>query len=110
MAQRSKLPKRIHVKDLTPVIIIWEDASVDPDFDGTPENLPSCLVENHTIGFLLRKNKKEVVLVRDINPADNTIRWPYGIPRKGIKAIVPLEPNYLNDGSQVVPLKGDTPV
>lgn len=80
---------RVRVADLPPVIVEWEDAALD-DYDGPPEGFNSSTVVNRTVGFMLRKNRKEVVLVRDVTPAENTIRWPYGIPRRLVKRIIEL--------------------
>lgn len=86
---RSRTSARSHLRsrteDLPRVEILWEDAAVDPCFDGKLEDLTSGTVLNRTIGYLAREDKHEVRLVRDITDADNTVRWPYSIPKRLIR-------------------------
>lgn len=85
--------KRVPVaraSDLRPVVVEWVDAALDPDYDGPPDGVRPGTVVNRTIGFLLRQNRSEIVVVRDVSPEENTVRWPYAIPRKMVRAIVPL--------------------
>ncbi len=87
----AKAQKHSKVSQLPRVEIEWEDACREMDFDGDPELLTDagvCL--NRTIGYLLRLNKREVRLATDATDADNTVRWPYAIPRKMVKKITYL--------------------
>jgi hypothetical protein len=62
-------------------------------FDGHLNDLPAsgtCL--NRTIGYLTSMNRREIRLVRDVTDADNTVRWPYAIPRRLVRSITYLEP------------------
>jgi hypothetical protein len=87
------------VSDLIPVIIIWQDAAVDPNYDGHLEGVPTVsTVVNKTIGWITKKNKQEIVTVRDITEADNTVRWPYGIPTKMVLEIIELIPKEKENG------------
>lgn len=76
--------------ELKPVVVEWIDAALDPDYDGPPDGVMPGTVVNRTIGFLLRSNRTEVVVVRDVSPHENTVRWPYAIPRKMVKSVVYL--------------------
>lgn len=82
------------VERLPVVIVEWTDAARDPSFDGHPEDVPNGTVINHTVGFLLRENKQEVVVVADCTIMERTVRWPYGIPRKMIRKIVRLDEDW----------------
>jgi len=88
-----RLKRLPNVKDLPRVEIIWEDAAVDPEYDGKIESLPLAIsVVNRTIGYLVKLTKKEAITVRDATDVENTVRWPYGIPRKLIQDIIYLTP------------------
>ena len=94
MSERKPARRRItspRANDLPGVVVVWEDAALGFD-DDQPENIKGGLVINHTIGWLLRKTKKEVVIVIDCTPApdENTVRWPYTIPRQWIRHIIEL--------------------
>ncbi len=73
-----------HAKSLPLVVVIWEDAALG-DSDAAPEHIGSGTVINHTAGWLLRRTKKEIQLVIDATPDENTVRWPYCIPTKLLK-------------------------
>ena len=86
--------RRIHsprANELEAVVVIWKDAALGFD-DDKPENIKGGLVINHTIGWLLRKTRNEVILVIDCtpDPTENTVRWPYTIPRQWVLNIIPL--------------------
>lgn len=74
---------------MTPVLVLWEDATKDIEFDGSPEDAGAtemCL----EIGFLLRRTKKIVVLASEKSLDNTSVRWIMTIPTKMVKSITPL--------------------
>jgi len=79
------------VTDLPCVVVEWRDASIDSEYDGKIANLPqSGVCVNRTIGFLIEITAREVLLVRDVADEDDTVRWPYRIPRVLVTKIIYL--------------------
>lgn len=73
------------------MIVSWEDAQHDSDFSGKPEEAGETSL-CHTIGFLVKKTKKIVVLAMDIDPKENTIRFILTVPAKLVQNITYLGP------------------
>lgn len=72
-------------------MVTWEDAKLDTEFDGAPEDAPSTIILQ-CCGFLARKNRKEVVIAMDYDPASRAVRFTFAIPAKMVRKIVELEP------------------
>ena len=85
--RRKRLPAA-HAKDLELVLVFWEDANLGSD-DGPPDtvNRAAGSVLNVSAGFLMPGNRRDLVLCIDVSPHENTVRWPYTIPRKLVKEI-----------------------
>lgn len=85
--KRKRLPTQ-HAKDLELVLVFWEDANLGSD-DGSPDAVSRGAAEvlNVSAGFLLKEDRKNVVLVIDASPHENTVRWPYTIPRRLVRSI-----------------------
>jgi hypothetical protein len=47
----------------------------------------------HVVGYLVRKTRKEVVIVHEICLEDNTVRWIHTIPRGMVREIQELAVN-----------------
>jgi len=75
--------------DLSPVIVVWEDAVKDIDFDGDPETAGATIILMD-IGFLVQKNKKMVVLAGEKTEDGTSVRWTMSIPAKMVRQIIPL--------------------
>lgn len=77
------------------VEVIWVDAALDSTHTGDLEDPASALkfggrLECSDVGYLIRKDRKEVVLAVGICRADNTYRHSNTIPRGWIKKITSL--------------------
>lgn len=81
------------VLDFPPVEVVWTDASIDIMAEASLDDLSNFggLATMHTIGRLIRKTRKEVVLATDVCPTDNDIRQSYTIPRGWIRSIIYLQ-------------------
>lgn len=91
MTEARPLRRRIptpHARDLEVVLVEWSDANLGSD-DGPPESISrnATEVQNVTVGYLLRQDRKHVVLVIDVSPAEGTVRWPYTIPKRMVTSI-----------------------
>lgn len=90
---RERIHPPAEVKDLPRLEVLWEDAALDTTYDGHLLDLPPTgLVLNRTIGFLAKETSKEITLVRDATDSDNTVRWPYSIPKRLIRKRITLVP------------------
>lgn len=63
------------------VAVIWDDANVDMDYDGPADEAHGELVRNHTAGWLLKVTTKNIIVVTDATPTDDSVRWVYTIPK-----------------------------
>lgn len=110
MTESEPKPKRTRVRKPVPhagelelVMVAWIDAAFG-DYDGSPKGYDkNGLCNNVSAGFLLRQNKRELVLMIDVEPNDDTVRWPYTIPTS-------LVLNVLHTGiyaKMAIPTKGD---
>lgn len=63
---------------------------MEVDYDGSPEKATSSTALLTAIGFLVRQNKKEVVIAMDMDPKDKEIRFTLAIPRKMVQKVEEL--------------------
>jgi hypothetical protein len=78
------------------VEIVWEDAALDGAAEGDLENPATAdsfggMKICSDVGYLIRKDRKVVVMAVGICRDDFTYRHANTIPRKWIKAIIPLD-------------------
>lgn len=80
--------------------VIWLDAYINADHEASfaeGSDKFGSLIECRDIGYLVRKNRKEVVLSVSRCFADNTTRISNTIPRNWVKAIIYLKPEELHE-------------
>jgi len=71
------------------VIVVWEDATNDVEFDGKPEDAGGTIIL-HDIGFLIKSTRKSTVLATCKEPDGSTVRWIITIPARMVRQIIPL--------------------
>jgi hypothetical protein len=64
------------------VIIEWEDAKLDTEYDGPIVDAPAEPIICHDIGWRIKKTKKVVVLAQSVSFDTETARVITVIPRK----------------------------
>lgn len=101
--KRERAPrKKPRSANLEPVIVVWEDAHHDIEFDGRPEDASGSVLLNE-IGFLVRNDKKLLILgnetYEDVNK-EMTVRGVVSIPASLVRSITFLEPKK-TDGETV---------
>jgi len=64
------------------VVVEWEDAKVDTEFDGPLRDAPSEPIICRDIGWRIKKTQKVVVLAQSVSFDDETARIITVIPRK----------------------------
>ncbi|MGQ0721012.1 MAG: hypothetical protein ACT4PE_05490 [Candidatus Eiseniibacteriota bacterium] len=82
-------------QDLELVEVVWEDAAADLTHEGTLKDSETAktfggMVVCRDIGYLIRKNRKEVVLACGLMCEDNAYRHSNTIPAGWVREIVPL--------------------
>lgn len=92
----SKKPTKLaNAADLPLVEVVWLDAQIVPAHDGIvgePLDEFGGLAECRDVGYLVRMNKRELVLCVSRCLDDNTIRHSNTLPRGWVKQIIYLAP------------------
>lgn len=91
-----KIPKIDLEKGVLPLVIVdWTDAQTEigPQFD-IREAAQSSLCIAQSIGFLLRCDKRMVVIAHEFWPAENTCKYIEAIPRGIVNRIIELKPKH----------------
>lgn len=92
----SKARKKLtQVSDLPLVILRWEDAQKDMEFDGALSAAEGSTILLEDVGWLVRKTTKKVVLASCRALSDNTVRWLMTVPRGLVRDIIELAPKEL---------------
>ena len=87
-------------QDLQIVEVVWEDAAADFSHEGSLDNPKDAdkfggFAPCRDVGYLIRKNRKEVVVAWGLMTEDNSYRHSNTIPRSWIKEIIVLSrPSY----------------
>ncbi len=71
------------------MVVYWEDAFHDGDFEGSPEDAGTTMI-CIGIGFLVKNTSKMVVLAGEKSEDGEELRWVLSIPKKMVKKIIPL--------------------
>lgn len=74
---------------MTPVLVIWEDAQLDADYDGPASGAPDTIVLM-ACGFLVKKTSKSIKIAMDCDPNTENVRFIFSIPAKMVREIRPL--------------------
>lgn len=88
-------------QELPLVEVIWTDAAIDVDHEGQVHDADSIkkfggLARCRDIGYLIRKNRTEVVLASGLIPDEGGFRHSNTFPRNWVSQIIPLSrPNDL---------------
>jgi hypothetical protein len=84
------MPK-LSMSDLKPVLIVWNDAYQDAQFDGPLEEVP---VDDHlqqtTVGFLIKSDKKGVKFCNELCEQTGHVRNIVAVPRRYVVSVTPL--------------------
>lgn len=91
--------------ELQAVIVRWSDASTQLDHEATLSDPASIeafggAIEVEDIGWLIKKDRKHVVLALGRCLEDETIRQATTIPRSWVKEIIELAPSRPETGSE----------
>ena len=100
MAQpTSKTPKQQAKLDGCPLVVIeWEDAKTDGEYDGPIETAPSEPILCRDCGWLVKITKKTYVLSQSTSLEDDTVRCLTVIPRKLVVRKTEMVPKELENG------------
>jgi hypothetical protein len=101
-------------EDLELVEVVWEDAAADLTHEGTLKDSETAktfggMVVCRDIGYLIRKNRKEVVLACGLMCEDNAYRHSNTIPAGWVREIVPLSRSTSKPRRGGRPTGADTP-
>ena len=84
--------ERLYVpKNLELVEVVWDDATMDFDYDGPADSTPSGLARLRSVGYFVSRDTATYVIASTRELDEPNIRMVLSIPRKLILSVTSLE-------------------
>lgn len=83
------------------VEVVWDDATMDFDYDGPAEASPGGLCKLHSVGYFVSRDATKYVIASTRESNNDSVRLLLNIPRKMMVGIKSLEPPKEADGEHI---------
>ena len=84
-------PKLYAPKSMELVEVVWDDATMDFDYDGPASGWEGGIVRLRSVGYFVSSDRQAYILASTREKDETNIRMVLSIPRKLILSVVSLE-------------------